>query len=202
MKWDVSAVGQEFEIQLGKMLSKVAKAGRYSKPYLNNKAVQWDRIDIDDLPTMDFTPSEQVKFSLVPGDLLVCEGGEVGRTSIWQGELDDCYFQKAIHRLRPIRGLDSRMMLRYMKFAATNGFFANFTSQTSIAHLTREKLALVPVPVPPAPEGARIADALESLDQILIREEGLLGKMATLKHGLLHDLLTGRVRTTPKPEEQ
>jgi len=192
--WRVSIVGREFEVQLGKMLSTVAKTGRYSKPYLNNKAVQWERVDTRELQLMDFTPSEQAKFSLLPGDLLVCEGGEVGRTAMWQGELRDCYFQKAVHRLRPTRGYEPRLMLRYMRFAAICGRFTEFTSQTSIAHLTQEKLSILPLPLPPASEQRQLASMFDGLDQRLTLEVQGRGKLFTLKHGLLHDLLTGRVR--------
>jgi type I restriction enzyme, S subunit len=193
-EWRVSVVGTEFDIQLGKMLSKLAQTGRFTRPYLSNKAVQWDRIDTSDLPTMDFTPGERAKFNLLPGDLLVCEGGEVGRTAMWRGELEGCYFQKAVHRLRPKQGYDPRLMLRFMKFAATNGLFANFTSQTSIAHLTQEKLAFVPLLVPSPDEQRRIADRLDAFDAALTREGDLLAKVQALKQGILHDLLTGQVR--------
>lgn len=139
--WLTIHIGDAFEMQLGKMLSMASKTGRNPKPYLANKNVQWDRVDLSDLETMDFTESEQDKFSLQPGDLLVCEGGEVGRTSIWRGERTDCYFQKAIHRLRPKSGdILPEYMLRLMRLTADSGWFTDFTSQSSIAHLTREKL--------------------------------------------------------------
>jgi len=51
---------------------------------------------------MDFTEAEREKYGLNVDDILVCEGGEVGRTALWRGELESCYFQKAIHRLRPL----------------------------------------------------------------------------------------------------
>jgi type I restriction enzyme S subunit len=104
LQWAVYTVGDVFDLQLGKMLSKSAKTGLRSYPYLANRNVQWDRVDVSDVELMDFSEFEREKFSLTPGDLLVCEGGDVGRTAIWQGEMDNCYFQKAIHRLRPVGG--------------------------------------------------------------------------------------------------
>jgi hypothetical protein len=53
---------------------------------------------------MDFSSDEFEKFHLKVGDLLVCEGGEVGRSAIWDGSIPDCCFQKALHRLRPLNG--------------------------------------------------------------------------------------------------
>ena len=51
--WEISSIGQEFEIQLGKMLDSEKNIG-IRKPYLGNKAVQWNKIDIADLPAMYF----------------------------------------------------------------------------------------------------------------------------------------------------
>ena len=105
--WDVSTVGREFDIKLGKMLDSKKNVG-VPKPYLGNKAVQWDRIDISDPPTVPMSSADIEKFRLLKGDLLVCEGGEVGRAAIWDAPIDECYYQKALHRLRALRGYDSR----------------------------------------------------------------------------------------------
>ena len=51
---------------------------------------------------MDFRDEDLGRFSLRTGDLLVCEGGEVGRAAIWKGEIEPCFYQKALHRLRPL----------------------------------------------------------------------------------------------------
>jgi len=197
--WQTVSIGDAFEMQLGKMLSKAAKTGRNSKRYLANRNVQWDRVDISDLETMDFTESEQEKFSLLPGDLLVCEGGEVGRTSLWRGEAQDCYFQKAIHRLRPrsFRILPE-YMLRLMRHLAANGSFTIFTSQSSIAHLTREKLAVVPVSFPPLPQQRKIARILTTLDNLIEKTEALIAKYQSIKQGMMADLFTRGVDANGK----
>src|ERR1019366_1248523 len=128
-------------MQLGKMLNKEAASTAPLFPYVGNREVQWGRCDLSDLRLMHFSEGERRKFSLRNGDLLVCEGGEVGRTALWRDEME-CYFQKAIHRLRPINGsITCDFMLHFMRFAADTGRLDDFTSQSSIAHLTREKLA-------------------------------------------------------------
>jgi type I restriction enzyme, S subunit len=104
--WEVSTVGQEFDIQLGKMLDGEKNVGTH-KPYLGNKAVQWNRIDVSELSTMAMSSTDLQRFRLARGDLLVCEGGEVGRAAIWDEPFPECYYQKALHRLRPRRGFDS-----------------------------------------------------------------------------------------------
>ena len=87
--WGTPSVGANFEVQLGKMLNPSAAAGDSLRPYLRNINVQWDRIDLDDLPLMHFDAGDRARYALRPGDLLVCEGGEVGRAAVWDGQLED-----------------------------------------------------------------------------------------------------------------
>jgi type I restriction enzyme, S subunit len=195
--WEIRNVGELFEMQLGKMLSKVAKTGRNSFPYLANRNVQWNHIDLSDLEEMDFSETERIKFALQPFDLLVCEGGEVGRTAMWKREVDGIYFQKALHRLRPIgNNILPNYMLRYMRYAAMRGQFTDFTSQTSISHLTQEKLATLPIPLPKAEEQSLIVEAFDFHEARNYKEQNQLEKLETLKKGLMEDLLTGQVRVS------
>ena len=194
-EWEFDSIGSQFSIQLGKMLNKLAKTGRFSAPYVGNRAIQWDKVDLAGLEEMDFTPSEREKFRLQPGDLLVCEGGEVGRTAMWRGEIDECYYQKALHRLRPLTSrILNEYMLRFMRFACDSGMFRVFTSQSSIAHLTQEKLSTIRVLLPRIQEQEQIANLIETVDGDIETEQTSLSKQLKIKQGLMHDLLTGRVR--------
>jgi type I restriction enzyme, S subunit len=194
-EWEVRLITEVFDIQLGKMLNKLAKTGKWSAPYLGNRAVQWDFVDCTEIEVMDFTPSERVKFSLMPGDLLVCEGGDVGRTAMWRGEMDECFYQKAIHRLRPKSGAAlPAFMLRFMMFAKETGYFREFTSQSSIAHLTQEKLGAIPTLLPRPDEQGRIAERFDAIDDQIQIEISKVSKFRDQKHGLMHDLLADRVR--------
>lgn len=195
--WEVSNVGTEFKTQLGKMLSKAARSGPNQVPYLANAQVQWGRIVLVDLATMHFASAELAKFSLEPGDLLVCEGGEAGRTAIWEGADFTVSYQKAIHRLRSKGRILPRFLLRYMRLAHEDGRLTDYTSRTSIAHLTQEQLRRVRVPVPPIDEQYAITSQFEGVDAVLRRNATTLTHLQTLKRGLLQDLLTGRVRVTP-----
>lgn len=196
-------IGTTFDIQLGKMLNQNAKTGKSSFPYVGNKSVQWNKVDISALEEMDFSPSDREKFSLMTGDLLVCEGGDVGRTAIWESPIENCYYQKAIHRLRPKGNhVRPRFMLRFMWYAKTTGHFDNYTSQTSIAHLTQEKLVAVPMVVPKAEEQTLLVAHFDGIDSILEREQALLANLRQQKLGLMQDLLTGKVPVRVEESEE
>ena len=122
--WEVTPVYARYEVALGKMLDAKRISGDYLGPYLRNVDVQWDRIDVGDLPEMDFAPGERDRYALRPGDLLVCEGGEVGRTAVWRGELPECFYPKAIHRVRALRDSDvPRYLYHVMHSMAKTGVF-------------------------------------------------------------------------------
>ena len=191
--WDVSTVGAEFEIKLGKMLD-VEKNVGIPKPYIGNRSVQWDRIDISDLPTVPMSRSDIERFRLRTGDLLVCEGGEVGRAAIWEAPIEECYYQKALHRLRPHRGYNSQLMAAYLRSWSDCGLLANYVTQTSIAHLPREKFVEVPLPIPPLPEQQAIATALSDVDALLAGLDQLITKKRDLKQAAMQQLLTGQTR--------
>lgn len=196
--WDVLTVGDLFEVQLGKMLSPKARAGLNPKPYLGNANVQWERIDVSDVGTMDFTCNELVKFRLEPGDLLVCEGGQIGRAAIWSGEIDECYYQKALHRLRPINGkILPEYMLHYLILQfQIRKTFAGQLGETTIAHLPRERLIRIPVGVPPLLEQERIVERLHAVRDSCAAAEAQLKVFQEIKRGLLQVLLITRLRTS------
>ncbi len=192
-EWEVSTVGREFEVKLGKMLDAEKNVG-VPKPYLGNKAVQWDRIDITDLPTVPMSRADIERFRLRKGDLLACEGGEVGRAAIWEAPLTECYYQKALHRLRPLRGFNAQVMAALLRQWSDRGLLTNYVTQTSIAHLPREKFMEVPMPVPPVAEQRAIAEALGDVDGLLGALDRLIAKKRDLKQAAMQQLLTGQTR--------
>ena len=192
--WGVSTVGAEFSIQLGKMLDAEKNVG-VPKPFLGNRAVQWGRIDLTDIGEIKLSPSDLQRFHLRKGDLLVCEGGEIGRAAVWQQPIEECYYQKALHRLRPIRGYNVQLMFNMLQRLASTGFLLNFVTQTSIAHLPKDKFETVPIPLPPTKaEQEAIAEALSDADALIESLEQLLVKKRQLKQGAMQELLTGKKR--------
>jgi len=175
--WPLQPVGEVFETQLGKMLSKKARAGTNPKPYRRHKNVQWGYIDVSDLLEMDFDEREQGKFSLIPGDLLVCEGGDGGRCGmVYHGSLPDpCIIQNALHRVRPRlsgsvgHGSRNDYLQYLMSMVASTGWFDVLTDKATIAHFTAEKFGALPMPIPPSPEQAAIVRFLDHADRRIRR---------------------------------
>lgn len=192
-EWCTTTVGQQFQVQLGKMLDAEKNKG-VLKPFLGNRSVQWGRIDVNGLGQMKFRTDELEKYRLKKGDLLVCEGGEVGRAAIWEEQLGECYYQKALHRLRPLHGFNSYLMLCFLEFWASSKKLDNFVTQTSIAHLPKEKLEEIPLPLPSLLEQQAIASVLSDMDAEIKALEGRLFKARLLKQGMMQELLTGRTR--------
>jgi type I restriction enzyme S subunit len=176
------------------MLDEKRIRGTRLAPYLRNADVQWGNVNTDDLPLMDFDDNDRERYSLRAGDLLVCEGGEVGRTAIWSGEVAGCFFQKAIHRLRPVTDRDDPRFFRYfMRMCADRGDFAIGTAST-IVHLTAEKLRVIRYPAPPMAQQRVIADYLDRetarLDALVAAKERLLGLLAEKRRALIARAVT------------
>ncbi|SBW06051.1 Restriction endonuclease S subunits [uncultured Eubacteriales bacterium] len=164
--WDVKRLDQIAGTRLGKMLDAKQQTGKNRFPYLANFNVQWFKFDLEKLNVMDFDEVDRGEFALKYGDLLVCEGGEVGRTAIWKNEIEDCFFQKAIHRVRCHQGAcipEYLAWVMYQKATMTN--FDGLVSSATIAHLTGEKLKGLLVQVPPLSLQTRFADFVRQADK-------------------------------------
>ena len=190
--WRIVRLGDVFDAKLGKMLSQKAKTETASRPYIRNANVQWGRVDVSDVYEMDFNEDERQRFRLLPGDILVCEGGEPGRTAIWRGDISECYYQKAVHRLRPV---ENRADPEFFMYHMMNAFqFADYYgvqgTETTIAHLPAVKLKSLPIPLPPLPEQRAIAQMLRTVQRAKEATEKVLAATKQLKQSLLRHLFT------------
>ena len=181
MGWEVVAFESIGNSRLGKMLDKGKEVGDCQFPYLANANVQWGRFDLAELRTMDFSKSDREKFNLEDGDLLICEGGEVGRTAIWRGAQGRIYFQKALHRVR----LDPTVAVpeyvsQFMWFMAKNGGFQYLTTSATIAHLTGVKLKRLRFTRPPLELQHRYAAIVKSVEQQKARQQAHLAELNKL----------------------
>jgi type I restriction enzyme S subunit len=196
--WEIAALRHRYSQCLGKMLDSKRITGSHSMRYLRNTDVQWDKINVEGLPEMDIPPSEYDRYTLQRGDLLICEGGEVGRAAIWSDQLEVCGFQKALHRLRPLNpGRDDPRFAYYaFRTAAAREAFSDGHVST-IAHLTGDKLRALRFPFPPLKEQRVIVGHLDAALDMFCRVEesvkGLIASLRELRTRLISDVVTGKV---------
>lgn len=194
--WDIVRLGDAFETQLGKMLSQKARGGDDPKPYLRNKNVQWGRIDVSDFFHMDFTEREKAKFLLHPGDLLVCEGGVPGRAAIWHGGIEECYYQKALHRLRPKdEHITNEFMAYWLSFSfEIQNLYGIAGASSTIAHLPEVQLKALSIPLPERSEQDEMCAVLAQVDEKIFVLERKRKCLTDLFRTLLHKLMTAQIR--------
>jgi type I restriction enzyme S subunit len=197
--WEVISLRMRYSVELGKMLDAKRITGRHSIPYLRNRDVQWDQVLVDDLPHMDIAPEEFSRYTVQKGDLLICEGGQVGRSAFWEGMLPVCGYQKALHRVRSFdRNRDYPRFLFYqLQLAAGLGVFSADGNENTIAHLTNEKLRRHRFAFPPLAEQRAVADALDTelleFRRITGRLEREIDLLREYRTRLIADVVTGQL---------
>ncbi|WP_340690619.1 restriction endonuclease subunit S [Hydrogenobacter thermophilus] len=165
--WRWVKLGEIFEIQQGASMSPKRRLGRNPKPFLRTRNILWGAVDISSLDEMDFTDEEVERLRLRPGDLLVCEGGEVGKTAIWEGQLDVVLYQNHIHRLRAKDNSVEPRFIMYWVQAAYQVFsvYQGAESRTAIPNLSAGRLKEFLAPLPPLEEQRQIAAYLQSVQE-------------------------------------
>ncbi len=162
-KWQTSKLGDISEMCLGKMLDEKKNKGEL-EPYLANINVRWGGFNFSNLNKMRFEKSEQERYGLRHGDLVICEGGEPGRCAIWKDEVPGMKIQKALHRVR-VRGSHNNEFVYYrLLLAGRNGELSKHFIGSTIKHLTGVGLKQVEFPYPSVEEQQKIAAALSALD--------------------------------------
>ena len=175
--------------RLGKMLDTKQQTGKYSFPYLANFNVQWFRFETSNLNKMDFNEKDQIEFELCDGDLLVCEGGEIGRCAVWHNEVQPCFFQKAIHRVRcNLNIILPDYLAWWFKYNCDhNGFAEIVGAKATIAHLPGVKLKKLIVSVPPLESQKEFTDFIAKIVQQKLTIQQGLDKLEMLKKSLMQE---------------
>ena len=188
-RWPIHQFSQVAYSRLGKMLDSKRQTGHNSYPYLANFNVQWFRFELDNLNRMDFSEADRQEFELLDGDLLVCEGGEIGRCAVWHNEIQPCYFQKALHRVRCNRDVILPDYLAWwFKFNCDHHGFAEIEgAKATIAHLPGAKLKQLPVAVPPLELQEKFTSFVEQTDRMKLTIQAGLDKLEVMKKALMQE---------------
>ena len=162
--WLVGQVKNAATVTLGKMLQSKDSGSDVCAPYLRAANVQPDGVLVlDDVNEMWFGDEELEKLSIRAGDVVVVEGGQggFGRAAYVDEDLPGWGFQNSINRLRPTGDFDGRFIAFYLIALRASGFIRAYCNVVSMPHLTAEKLARIPMPLPSLEEQRAIADHLD-----------------------------------------
>lgn len=193
--WEVKAARFGYSIQLGKMLQPEQGGETETEvPYLKSQHVQWETIRLDELPTMWASSTEEIKYGIKDGDLLVCEGGDVGRAGIVINPPPSTIIQNALHRVRSCQDNNLRFLMYVLEHASTQGWFEILCNRSTIAHFTGEKFGALRLPMPSTEEQQTIADFLDSqtakIDTLLAKKRQFIEKLKEKRSALIARTVT------------
>lgn len=199
--WNVSYLKFYYEVQLGKMLQpKSNNTDDFEISYFKAFHVQWNNIMTVELPLMWVNPSELDKYTVNNGDLLICEGGEVGRCSILRNLDGIAIIQNAVHRVRTLKNSEIRYLDYVIRHIASVGWFNILCNKATIAHLTSEKLINLNIPIPPKDEQINIADYLDKetdkIDRLCETVNQTIGRLKEYRTALITQAVTGKIKVT------
>lgn len=188
------------ELVLGKMLqTQKPSSGDYSlEKYLKSRNVSSLSLSgLNNLDEMWFSDYEKCLYLLKEGDIVMNEGGEIGKVARWIPQSFDCYIQNSVHKITPNEALNSGYLEYYLFTIANIGYFNSIVSQISIAHLTKEKLSNTPVMVPPLAEQKDIADFLDAkiakIDDLIGELTKQIDELTEYKQAVITEAVTGKV---------
>ena len=203
-EWAWRPIGRLFEIGAGKTMSPAARNGTDRTPFLRTSNVLWDEIELSTVDEMWIPEHELSSKLLRRGDLLVCEGGEIGRAAIWRGEVDTMSFQNHLHRLRPLSpNVEPRFYVFFLQSAFTQlGIYEGAGNKTTIPNLSRSSLAGLAVPQPSLAEQKAICCALGRVRDAIRLQNRSFVKAQALKRAALHHLFTRGLRGEAQKETE
>jgi type I restriction enzyme, S subunit len=202
--WPLRPLGELFEIGAGKTMSAAARDGEIKTPFLRTSNVLWDEIDLTTVDRMAIRPEELASKLLEPGDLLVCEGGEIGRAAIWNGEMELMSFQNHLHRLRPkADDIEPRFYVYLLQSAFTQlRIFEGAANRTTIPNLSRNRLGSLTVPLPTIGEQRNIVRTLAGIREAIALHDQSTILAIDLKRAAMRALFTRGLKSEPQKETE
>lgn len=193
--WETSRIKYHYQISLGKMLQPIQENSTDTlEHYMCSANITWAGVDTSILKQMWFSPAEKKQYRLLDGDLLVSEGGDVAVSCIWRNELDECYLQNAVHRVRQNALSDNRFIYYWLFFLKNYGIVDLICNKATIAHFTKEKFGELPICIMSIDEQVAIADFLDKecaqIDSIAADLEKQIALLQQYKKSLITETVT------------
>ena len=158
-KWQWCRIGTVFMHNNGKQLNKGNTKGKLMK-YITTSNLYWDGFVLDNLKEMPFEENEIERCMAVKGDLLVCEGGDIGRSCIWNYDFP-IMLQNHIHKLRPYIPICTKFFYYIFNLYNLTGLIGG--KGIGIQGFSSKALHNTLVPLPPLKEQHRIVAQIEKL---------------------------------------
>ena len=193
--WIAGKIKNRYTVTLGKMLqpTKKAESDKWCL-YLRAANVTWSGVSLDDRKLMWFSPSERLSLSLMSNDLLVSEGGDVGRSCILNEDLKGCYFQNSINRIRSSEKSSTKFLYYWIITIKEAGLIDIVCNKSTIAHFTAEKVNETPMIFPPLPEQEKIAGFLDfetgRMDVLIQKQERLIELLKEKRQAVISHAVT------------
>ena len=158
--WSWCTLGEIYTHTTGKALKKTNNKGTLRK-YITTSNLYWNSFDFTEVREMYFTDDELEKCTIKKGDLILCNGGDVGRAAIWNYDYDICY-QNHVSRLRPKnKNINNSFFLYVIMIYKQQGILNG--KGVGIISLSASDLLSAVVPLPPYSEQNRIVEKIECL---------------------------------------
>jgi type I restriction enzyme S subunit len=194
----VKRVKELGKLVLGKMLDNEMRNNKKLKAYLKSKNIGWIVPNLKSVEKMFFSPHEMSTYRVHKYDLLLSEGGGIGKTVIWNEELEECYIQNSVHKFTANKENDPFYLLYFSFSAGHSGYYDSIVNQVSIKHLTKEKLSRVIWLSPSLDEQKAISNYLNTktaqIDRIVENINLQIEKLKELRKTLINDVVTGKIK--------
>lgn len=206
--WSLSTVGDVSDVQLGRQRSPDNHSGPHMRPYIRAANVTWGGLDLSDVKEMNFYPSEADNFQLRVGDILLNEASgspnEVGKPAIWRGDIEHCFFQNTLLRVRT-RGPIVEYLYWYFYHLARLGKFGEAGRGVNIRHLGKQGLTNFPIVIAPLHDQKQVVTAIAEhfsrIDAATATLERCLQRCSVLQRSILAAAFSGRlVEQNPNDE--
>ncbi|MCG3705035.1 restriction endonuclease subunit S [Aliarcobacter butzleri] len=185
--WEWCKFGNIVEHNAGKTLDRGRNKGLAQK-YITTSNLYWGYFILDDLKEMLIDESELSKCTVQKGDLLVCEGGEAGRSAVWENDETIC-IQNHIHRVRPYQNINTYYLYYYLMKIFLTGEIDNYRNGMGIKNLSGKSLSTIIIPIAPKEEQKEIVATIEKLFAICDELEAEINQNKTTVDNLMATVL-------------
>lgn len=192
---------------LGKTLNKSIDDGT-DTPYLCSINVYWTGIDLTTVKTAKFTQTDRDRYLLQKGDLLICEGGDVGRSAVWNYD-KEMYYQNALHRVRFLGKVNPYFFLYLLECYKGLKIIEEYSKGVTIKHFVQSSLNAMFLPLPPLNEQQRIINKINEVMPAVAKYDSAYSKVKelsetfpeALKKSILQEAIQGKlVQQDPNDE--